>query len=98
VSPTYETLPAFGRDYAGLAPDQRKRFLVAVSEMVEDMKAGRPFRPGLRVRRVQGTHDIWEMTWAPDGRATWQYGPEQRPGEPHIVWRHISTHDIFRAP
>jgi hypothetical protein len=38
------------------------------------------------------------MTWAPNGRATWQYGPEQRPGERHVIWRRIGTHDIFRAP
>jgi hypothetical protein len=38
------------------------------------------------------------MTWASNGRATWQYGPEQRPGERHVIWRRIGTHDIFRAP
>jgi hypothetical protein len=81
-----------------LTPELRKRFLGAVADMVEDVRSGRPFRPGLRVKRVQGTHDVWEMTWAPDGRATWQYGPEQRPGEPHIIWRRIGTHDIFRVP
>jgi hypothetical protein len=93
VSPTYESLPTFGREYAGLTPEQRKRFLAAVAEMVEDLKEGRAFRAGLRIKRVQGTPDIWEMTWAPDGRATWQYGREQRPGEPHVVWRYIGTHD-----
>lgn len=98
MSPTYETRPTFGRDYARLTPEQRKRFLAAVADMVEDMRARRPFRPGLRVKRVQGTADVWEMTWAPDGRATWQYGPERRPGEPHIVWRRIGTHDVFRTP
>lgn len=36
---------------------------------------------------------------APDGRATWQYGPEVRPGEPHAVWRrHIDTHAILHNP
>lgn len=28
------------------------------------------FLPGLRVKRVQATRDVWEMTWAPDDRAT----------------------------
>lgn len=36
-----------------------------------------------------------EMTWAPDSRATWQYGKEIRPGEPHIIWRRVGTHAIF---
>jgi hypothetical protein len=38
------------------------------------------------------------MTWAADGRATFEYGQEVRPGEAHIIWRRIGTHDIFRRP
>jgi hypothetical protein len=38
------------------------------------------------------------MTRAPDGRATFQYGPEIAPGEPHVIWRRIGTHAIFREP
>jgi hypothetical protein len=57
-------------------------FLAVVAAMVGDMKAGRAFRPGLRVKTVQGWPGVWEMTWEPDGRATFEYGPEQRPGEP----------------
>jgi hypothetical protein len=98
VSPTYEPLPGFVREFRRLTADQQKRFLTAVAEMVADLKAGRPFRPGLRTRRVQGTDDVWEMTWAPDGRATWQYGEEKRSGQVHIIWRHIGTHDIFDRP
>jgi hypothetical protein len=47
---------------------------------------------------VQGHAGVWEMTWAPDGRATFHYGDEIRPGDPHIIWRRIGTHAIFRAP
>ncbi|MER6108587.1 hypothetical protein ACWG5P_11115 [Streptomyces prasinus] len=36
-----------------------------------------------------------EMTWAPDGRATWQYGDELREGEPHVIWRRVGGHEIF---
>jgi len=38
------------------------------------------------------------MTWAPDGRATFEYGTEVRPGEPHVTWRPIGTYAIFRRP
>jgi len=34
------------------------------------------FRPGLRVKRVQGHPGVWEMSWAADGRATFEYGEE----------------------
>ena len=68
-----------------------------ITQFVVDLKAGR-FRPGLRVKRVQATAGVWEMTWAPDGRATFEYGPELRPGEPHVTWRRVGTHDIFNHP
>ena len=32
------------------------------------------FRLGLRVKRVQGEWSLFEMTWAPDGRATFSMG------------------------
>ena len=56
------------------------------------------FDPQLRLKRVQGPGGIWEITWAPDGRATFAYGPEVFPGEPHIIWRRIGSHDIFQDP
>lgn len=47
------------------------------------------FHPRLRVKRVQGRPGVWEMSWAPDGRATFQYGEEIHPGEAHVVWRRL---------
>ena len=38
------------------------------------------------------------MTWAADGRATFRYGEPRRPGEPHVIWRRVGTHDIFDNP
>jgi len=98
VSPTYAREPAFARDFVKLPERQGSRFLAAVAAMVADLKAGRRFRPGLRVKSVQGWPGVWEMTWAPDGRATFEYGPERRPGEPHVIWRRVGAHDIFRQP
>ena len=47
---------------------------------------------------MQGHPAVWEMTWAYDGRATFQYGNEVHAGQPHIIWRRIGTHSIFRRP
>jgi hypothetical protein len=66
-------------------------------KFVADLGGGR-FRRGLRVKAVQGAPGIFEMTWAGDGRATFQYGDERRPGHPHVIWRRIGTHDIFARP
>jgi len=96
--PTYDALSRFHRDLAKLTRVQRELFDQAVANFVADLCDVRGFLPGLRVKRVAGTTEVWEMTWAPNGRATWQFGPEQRPGERHVIWRRIGTHDIFRAP
>ena len=70
----------------------------SVGKMVEDLKVGAGFRKGLRIKGVRRTDRIYEMTWAPDGRATFQYGTPRTPGEAHILWRRVGTHDIFGSP
>lgn len=97
--PTNELEPDFFHDYARLTPTQRQQFKRAVREFVEDLRASRPFRKSLRVKGVQGHAGIFEMTWdMPDSRATFRYGAERTPGEPHIIWRRIGGHDIFQRP
>ncbi len=96
--PTFEWLARFGADFDRLTPTQQAAFLVAVAQFVEDLRGGGPFRKGLRVKGVQGAKGVFEMTWADDGRATFQYGDAVVEGEPHVVWRRIGTHDIFGQP
>lgn len=69
----------------------------AVAELIAGFRQRR-FDPRLRLKRVAGRSGVWEMTWAPDGRATFEYGPEQRSEQPHIIWRRVGTHDIFGEP
>ncbi len=95
--PTHEELQRFLNDYRGLNDSQRAAFKTALRLFVAGLRSGR-FDPRLRVKRVQGSPGVWEMTWAPDGRATFQYGPELQPGEPHIIWRRVGTHALFREP
>jgi hypothetical protein len=38
------------------------------------------------------------MTWADDGRATFQFGDSVVEGEPHVIWRRVGTHNIFGQP
>lgn len=95
--PTYMVAASARRDFEHLTPEQQRRFHAALREFIECLRMGR-FNPGLRVKRVQGTLGVWEMTWAPDGRATFEYGSGIRLGEPHIIWRRIGSHDIFRQP
>lgn len=98
--PTFETTSRFDKDYALLDPSDKERFRrKVVDEFVPDLTTdNHRFRPGLRVRGVQRAPGILEMTWAPDGRATFQFGEPIADGEPPIVWRRVGTHDIFGSP
>jgi hypothetical protein len=83
--PAFELTSRFEKDW-------RKPF-------VPDLDApDQPFRPGLRVKGVTAHPGVFEMTWAPDGRATLSYGPERIPGSAHVIWRRIGTHAIFTPP
>ncbi|MGH2832398.1 MAG: hypothetical protein ACRDK2_06445, partial [Solirubrobacteraceae bacterium] len=87
MSPTYDRSARFLRDIRKLTGQQRREFLAARDRMVAGLRSRPPaFDPALRVKRVQGTDDTWEMTWAEDGRATFRYGAEIKPGEPHVIW------------
>ena len=94
--PSHERTRRFERDWAALTPAHRDRFAVTFRRFDADVAAGK-LRPGLRVRRVEGTDRIYEMTWAPDGRATFEYGASQGEGA-HVIWRRIGTHAVFRRP
>jgi hypothetical protein len=96
--PTYAWFERFRADFARLSPAQQSAFLQAVEQFVADLRMGDGFRKGLRVRGVKGATGVYELTWADDGRATFQYGPEITNGEPHVVWRRVGTHDIFKNP
>jgi hypothetical protein len=95
--PTWDTVESFERDLRKLTPKQRQQFRTAVSKFVLDLKQKR-LRKGLRVKRVRGETGVWELTWANDGRATFQYGDQLQTDDPHIIWRRIGGHDIFDRP
>ena len=90
---TFETLPRFEAGWATLTEEQQALFRSVVLEAFEPDLAmpDRPFRPALRVRQLAGSPDVFEMTWSDDGRATFSYGAEREPGQPHVIWRQIGT-------
>lgn len=96
--PTHDELGQFMREFDGLPQADQDRFIDAMKVMVADLRAGKGFRRSLRVKRVQGHLGVYEMTWAPDGRATFHYGPEQIAGELHVRWRCIGGHEILDNP
>ncbi|MFF5858628.1 hypothetical protein ACFY8B_23875 [Streptomyces sp. NPDC012751] len=95
---TFETLPRFTADLQHLTPAQRRRFRrVVLDAFVPDLRTGRQFRPGSRIKGVRCVPGVYELAWAPDGRATWSYGRAVVAGLPRRVAR-IGGHDIFTGP
>ena len=94
--PTYERSAEFLNDLARLTPEQRQQFQAAVRQMVEDLKANRPFRPSLGVERFHKRKSAYEMRWGVDGRALFEYGTSPHPGETHIIWLAVGTHRIYK--
>ena len=95
--PTFAQTDRFRRDFANLTAAQKAAFRVAAAKFVADLESG-GFRPDLRVKGVQGGAGVFQMTWADDGRATFEYGSPVREGEAHIVWRRIGRHGILSRP
>jgi hypothetical protein len=95
---TWSASDRFQKDFAALSAGERAAFRHAVEKMVDDMKDGGPFRKGLRIKGVKAANGIFEVTWADDGRATFEYGAQRREGQPHIVWRRIGHHNVFGSP
>lgn len=92
--PTFELGPSFLTDYKSLTREQKDLFLVARLKFVDDLRTGR-FRAGLRVKSYRAIPGVFEMTWAPDGRALFLFGAPVHEGEPHIIWLRIGTHAIL---
>jgi hypothetical protein len=107
VMPTFEATSRFWSEFDSLSADQQEAFARARQQFIRALKRwevggceGRAeFPAALRVKPVKGRRGIWELTWAGDGRCTWEFGTSLRE-EPscHILWRRIGSHEIFRDP
>lgn len=93
--PTFEVTAKFWSDFATLPEEVQQKFLAARDLLVADLRTGGAPRPSLRVKRYRRRAGVWELSWDRDGRALFEYGEEQLPGQPHIVWLRIGTHDIL---
>jgi mRNA-degrading endonuclease YafQ of YafQ-DinJ toxin-antitoxin module len=98
MSPTYGLSQGFAREFGRLPREQRRAFRVAVEKLVDALREGRELPRSLRVKRVQGTDGVWEMSYSGDGRATFRYGSEVKPSETHVEWLRVGGHEILSRP
>jgi hypothetical protein len=98
MSPTYAASTGFAREFTRLSREQDRAFRQALAKLVDAFRDGREPPRSLRVKRVQGTKDIWELSYSGDGRATFRYGDEVKPGETHVEWLRVGGHEILARP
>jgi mRNA-degrading endonuclease YafQ of YafQ-DinJ toxin-antitoxin module len=98
MSPTYGLSRGFAREFTRLPREQRRAFRVAVEKLVDALREGREPPRSLRIKRVQGTEDVWEMSYSGDGPATFRYGSEVKAGETHVEWLRVGSHEILSRP
>lgn len=100
----FEITQSFAADFRQLRPEHQRTFRSLVPDFSAACDeyarvAGYVWPKSLRVSRLRGTSDIWEMTWSfagPDGRATFEF---VRPdGELVCRWRRIGDHSVFKEP
>jgi hypothetical protein len=97
--PTFERLARFDREFRRLPREMQQAFLAMLPLFIAALREKPPaFPPSLRVHRVQGSTAVWEVTFAADGRGTFEYGNEVIEGEAHIIWRRIGGHSILEQP
>jgi hypothetical protein len=93
--PTHKESEGFLREWDRLSPEEQRRFRIAVRRFVADLKARRPPRAGLGIERYKSQEGVFEFHFSPDGRALFRYGSSPHPGEVHVIWLRIGTHDIY---
>lgn len=72
----------FRRAYRSLTTEDQKRVQNALRRMAEDLR-----HPGLRVKRIRGTHGIWEVRASRALRLTFEVEGDK------IVLRNVGSHD-----
>jgi NAD(P)-dependent dehydrogenase (short-subunit alcohol dehydrogenase family) len=98
LMPTHDEDPRFVRDVDRLASGEYKRFRAAVLRFVEALDRGDAVPSGFGIRVLAGYPGIYEFHWAPNGRATFEFGSERLPGKRHVYWRRVGGHDIYDNP
>ncbi len=90
--------PGFAREFSRLPREQQRAFRQAVSKLIAALKSDGELPRSLRIKRVQGTKDVWEMSYSGDGRATFRYGTSRKGGETHVIWLRVGGHAILSRP
>jgi len=85
--PKLAWLPRFERDYRNLSHELKSRVQKTLLQLEQN-----PRHPGLRVKRMQGTADIWEARVTGSCRMTFNWDGNV------LLLRTVGEHDILKHP
>jgi mRNA-degrading endonuclease RelE of RelBE toxin-antitoxin system len=87
----YPTQP-FARDSLKLSPEMRR-----IVQRKLDLFRENPRHPSLRVKKMHGHEEIWELSLTEDYRVTFEWSETQ--GQERIaILRRVGSHDILKTP
>lgn len=90
------TWQQFWREWRKLTLAQQRLFEAAWRAINASLDAGRGLPPPPLVQKMSG-YDVYEVRWAPNGRATFHQEQGDQ-GTLIVVWRRIGDHDILKQP
>lgn len=83
----FETTRPFERDYARLPAELKDR-----ADKQLTLLLANPLHPSLRLKRLQGSGDFWEVRVSRSYRVTLEIAQDT------YILRRVGTHDVLRQP
>jgi mRNA-degrading endonuclease RelE of RelBE toxin-antitoxin system len=77
----------FVKDYAALPEELKGRTEKAISILLKS-----PHHPSLRIKKIEGRQNIWELRVSDSYRLTFQVS------EDTYILRRVGTHDVLKKP
>lgn len=77
----------FVKDYAALPEELRERTERTISILLKE-----PHRPSLKIKKMEGRQNIWELRVSDNYRLTFQVS------EDTYILRRVGTHDVLKKP
>ncbi len=82
-----QTTRPFDRDYARLSEELKERVDKQLTLLLRN-----PRHPSLRLKKIRGTEDIWEVRVTGGYRMTMQIAGDI------LILRRVGAHDVLRQP
>jgi len=95
--PYYTSLPTFDREFKKLTAEEKLAFMATVRKLIQSLSSGQGI-PGLPLIRKLSGYNLYELRWAADGRATFEYAYDSTLQANKVIWRRVGDHSVLNNP